>query len=200
MVQRRYGQKLDAEADEFIGFAVQGAQRMQSLIESLLFYSRVARAEAHFTLIPLDDPLRTAMQNLAFRIQETNAQIEHEPLPEAHADPVQMVQVFQNLLSNAIKFAGGAPPRVRVSSRREDGFLVVDVRDEGIGFNPKFAERIFKVFRRLSRDTEGTGIGLAVCKKIVERHGGRIEAHSSPGQGSTFSLYLPVETSEEPKP
>jgi signal transduction histidine kinase len=196
MVQRRYAQKLDSEADEFIGFAVQGAQRMQSLIESLLLYSRVARADAAFQLTPLEQPLRTALQNLALRIEETHARIQHEELPSVHADPVQMVQLFQNLLSNAIKFAGSATPTVRITARQQDGFHVIDVRDEGIGFNPKFKDRIFKVFRRLSRDTEGTGIGLAVCKKIAARHGGHIEAQSSPGQGATFSIYFPLDSSQ----
>lgn len=197
MVQRRYGQKLGIEADEFIGFAVQGAHRMQSLIESLLLYSRLSRSEAPFETASLEEALRAARQNLALRIEETNARIEHDPLPCVHADPVQLVQLFQNLLANAIKFAGPKAPVVRITSARERDFYVIAVRDEGIGFEQKFADRIFKIFRRLGRDTEGTGIGLAVCKKIAERHGGHIEAQSSPGAGATFSIYFPREASEE---
>jgi signal transduction histidine kinase len=193
MIQRRYGSKLGVEADEFIGFAIQGAQRMQLLLESLLFYSRVATADTSFELVPLAEPLSIAVQNLALRIEETHAQIQSEKLPELRANRLQMVQLFQNLLSNAIKFAGDQAPRVFIESRIEGGFHVVTVRDQGIGFEPKFADRIFKVFRRLRRDTPGTGIGLAVCKKIAERHGGHIQATSAPGMGATFSVYLPIE-------
>jgi signal transduction histidine kinase len=193
MIQRRYGSKLGIEADEFIGFAIQGSQRMQLLLESLLVYSRVATADTQFELVPLGEPLAVALQNLALRVEETRAVIDRGPLPTLLANRIQMVQLFQNLLSNAIKFAGENPPRVSVTSRTEADVHIISVRDEGIGFNPKFADRIFKVFRRLRRDTPGTGIGLAVCKKIAERHGGRIEAEASPGAGATFRIYLPTE-------
>jgi signal transduction histidine kinase len=193
MIQRRYGSKLGVEADEFIGFAIQGAQRMQVLLESLLQYSRVGTAEAVLESVSLAEPLAVALQNLALRVEETHAVIEQGPLPHIRANRLQMVQLFQNLLSNAIKFAGERPPRVSIASRREGEFQVIAVRDEGIGFEPKFADRIFKVFRRLRRDTPGTGIGLAICKKIMERHSGHIEANSSPGAGATFSLYFPLE-------
>ncbi|HVZ35027.1 MAG TPA: ATP-binding protein, partial [Polyangiaceae bacterium] len=193
MIQRRYGSKLGVEADEFIGFAIDGSRRMQLLLESLLLYSRVATADTAFESVPLAEPLAVALQNLALLIQETHAQIDVGALPQLRANRVQMVQLFQNLLSNAIKFAGDRPPRAFVGSRTEGEFHVVFVRDQGIGFDPKFADRIFKVFRRLRRDTPGTGIGLSICKKISERHGGHIQAESSPGEGATFSVYFPIE-------
>jgi signal transduction histidine kinase len=200
MIQRRYGSKLGIEADEFIGFAIQGSQRMQLLLEGLLLYSRVATADTEFELVPLAEPLAVALQNLALRVEETHAVIESGPLPRLRANRIQMVQLFQNLLSNAIKFAGENPPRVSVTSRTEGDSHIISVRDEGIGFNPKFAVRIFKVFRRLRRDTPGTGIGLAVCKKIAERHGGHIEAEASPGAGATFRIYFPTEALAGIKP
>jgi signal transduction histidine kinase len=197
MVERRYGSKLGVEADEFIRFAIDGAHRMQALIESLLFYSRVATKDKVFERIALDDALDEALKNLARRIEETGATIERGPLPHLRGDRTQMVQLFQNLLANALKFAGDKPPRVHVTGELAAGLCTIRVRDEGIGFNPKYADRIFKVFRRLRRDTEGTGIGLAVCKKIVERHGGRIEAESSPGEGATFSAHFPIDPTRE---
>ena len=193
MIERRYGAKLGPEGDEFIRFAIEGAQRMQALIESLLEYSRVTTTERRFDPVPLNEPLQSALRNLALRIEETQASIEHGQLPTIHADRIQMVQLFQNLLSNALKFAGDRPPRVQIGAHVDGNLCTLQVRDWGIGFPAKFADRIFKVFRRLRRDTEGTGIGLAVCKKIAERHGGRITADAVPGEGATFTVELAVE-------
>jgi signal transduction histidine kinase len=190
MIERRYSGKLPAEGDEFIRFAIEGAQRMQALIESLLLYSRVASADRRFESVALQEPFDLALRNLALRIEETQAVIACGPLPTLRADATQMTQLFQNLLSNALKFAGERPPRVEVTARAAGAVHVIEVRDWGIGFPDKFSERIFKVFRRLRRDTEGTGIGLAVCKKIAERHGGRITARSAPDQGATFTVEL----------
>jgi len=192
MVERRYRSKLDAEGEEFIAFAVGGAQRMQALLDSLLFYSRVASKEKRFARVRLDDALSEALQNLALSIEETGASIVRTPLPTIDADHIQMVQLFQNLISNALKFCGTERPRISISGSTSEDASTVRVRDEGIGFNPLYVDRIFKLFRRLRRDTPGTGIGLAVCKKIAERHGGRIEAESSLGGGSTFSVILPT--------
>jgi signal transduction histidine kinase len=192
MIERRYGDKLGSEGDEFIRFSIEGAQRMQALIESLLVYSRVSTKENVFEPFPLDHALDAALQNLAFRIDETHAVIERSTLPTACADRVQMAQLFQNLLSNGLKFAGEKPPRIHVSGSVGSGVCTLTLRDEGIGFNPKYVDRIFKMFRRLRRDTPGTGIGLAVCKKIVERHGGHIEAQSTPGEGATFTIQFPA--------
>jgi signal transduction histidine kinase len=192
LVERRYSAKLGPDGDEFIRFAVEGAQRMQALIDSLLLYSRVANAPRAFAPLALDEALDVAMRNLALRLSDTGACVERSPLPTVHADRTQMVQLFQNLLSNAIKFAGDRAPRVHVSASSADGLCTLSFRDEGIGFDPKYSDRIFKIFRRLRRDTAGTGIGLSICKKIVERHGGKIEARSQPGQGATFLVQLPL--------
>lgn len=193
MIERRYAGKLGTDGDEFIRFAIEGAQRMQALIQSLLLYSRVTTTVRAIDWLPLNEPFEAALRNLALRIEETHAAVECGPLPTIRADRMQMIQLFQNLLSNALKFAGDRPPRIEVRGTVEDAFCVIQVRDWGIGFPGKFADRIFKVFRRLRRDTEGTGIGLAVCKKIAERHGGRIRAESAPGEGATFTVELAVD-------
>ena len=197
MIERRYGSKLGSEGDEFIRFAIDGAHRMQSLLESLLLYSRVSTKEKVFGLVHMDDALDDALKNLALRIEQSHAVIERSALPSVRADRTQLVQLFQNLLSNSLKFSGDKPPRIFVSSTTREGWIKLSVRDEGIGFNPKYVDRIFKLFRRLRRDTPGTGIGLSVCKKIAERHGGSIEAESCPGAGSTFSVNLPASTAVE---
>ncbi len=200
MIQRRYGKTLGVDADEFIQYAIEGAQRMQALIESLLLYSRVTSSDKAHEPIALDEPLDVALRNLALHIDETAAVITRPArLPTVRGDRIQMAQVFQNLLSNAIKFRGSKPPRVHITSERSEGDWTIAVRDEGIGFNPRFADRIFKIFRRLRRDTPGTGIGLAVCKKIVERHGGSIRADAKPGEGATFLIRLPAEAHEVPE-
>ncbi|HVV86833.1 MAG TPA: ATP-binding protein, partial [Kofleriaceae bacterium] len=201
LVQRRYAGALGLDADEFIGFAIDGAHRMQALIDSLLLYSRVATSDAELEAVPLDDAVDGAMRNLALRIEETSAAVLREaPLPTVHGDRVQLVQLFQNLLSNAIKFAGPRPPRVHLAGGVDGDRCTVTVRDEGIGFNPRFADRIFKIFRRLRRDTPGTGVGLAVCKKIVERHGGTIAADARPDEGATFTIELPAWRPQEAAP
>jgi signal transduction histidine kinase len=196
MIERRYKGRLDADADDFIRFAIEGAQRMQALIESLLHYSRIATFEQQLEAVPLDQALDAALQNLAGSIEQTQALIARSPLPSIRADRTQMTQLFQNLLGNALKFSGGKPPRIYISCEAAGGACLLAVRDEGIGFEQKFAERIFKIFRRLRRDTPGTGVGLAVCKKIVERHGGTIDARSAPGEGATFTVRLPSLGSE----
>ena len=193
LVKRRYAGALGVDADEYIGFAIDGAHRMQALIDSLLLYSRVASSERALEEVPLDQALDGAIRNLALRVEETSASILREgPLPTVHGDRIQLVQLFQNLLSNAIKFSGPRPPRVHVAAAVAGGTCTVTVRDEGLGFNPRFADRIFKIFRRLRRDTPGTGVGLAVCKKIVERHGGTISADARPDEGATFTIELPA--------
>jgi signal transduction histidine kinase len=200
MIQRRYGGKLGTDADEFIGFAIDGAHRMQNLLESLLLYSRVVTKRQSLEPLELGDALDLALENLAFGIGESGARIEVEPLPRVTADRTQMVQLFQNLLSNALKFRGAGPPRIQVSSLRDGAFWRVEVRDQGLGFHPKYADRIFKLFRRLQRGTPGTGIGLSICKKIVERHGGSIGATSEKGAGATFFFLLPAMPEPEPQP
>ena len=194
LLGRRYKDKLDADANEFIDFAVDGAKRMQELIHDLLAYARVGTRGKQFRAVPGAEIVADALANLASAIEDTKAQVEVGELPSIVCDSTQLVQVFQNLIANAIKFGRpGETPRVRVSASRADQGWTIAVRDNGIGIEPKYFERIFQMFQRLHTRQEyaGTGIGLALCKKIVERHGGRIRVESTPGQGTTFAFTLP---------
>jgi signal transduction histidine kinase len=193
LLRTRYKGKLDADADDFIAFAVDGALRMQQLIHDLLAYSRVGMRAFEPTAISVEMALRHATDNLMLAMQETSAVVHHGGLPRVMADERQLIQLFQNLLSNAIKFRGKEPPRVHVSAERREREWVFAVRDNGIGLAPQYADRIFIIFQRLHNREEypGTGIGLAICRKIVERHGGRIWVESESGQGSTFLFTLP---------
>jgi light-regulated signal transduction histidine kinase (bacteriophytochrome) len=194
LLARRYRDRLDDDAREFIGYAVDGVNRMQSLIADLLSFSRVGSRGGAFEPVELDRVLERALANLQTAIEESGAQVTHDPLPTVRADPVQLGQLFQNLVGNAVKFRGEAPPRVHVSAERRGGEWRFAVRDNGIGIEPEYVERIFVIFQRLHGRGEypGTGIGLAICKKIVERHGGRIWVESAAGQGSTFYFTLPA--------
>jgi len=194
LLQRRYQGKLDANADEFIAFAVDGANRMQTLINDLLTYSRVGTRGKPFAPTDCTAAIKRVLSNLRMAIEEQQAVITQAALPTVMADDVQIMQLFQNLIGNAIKFHGEAPPRVQISAKREATHWLFSVRDHGIGIDPEYAERIFKVFQRLHGKAEypGTGIGLAVCKKIVERHGGRIWVESQAGQGATFYFTIPA--------
>ena len=200
LLARRYGDQLDATAHEFIGYIVDGATRMEALINGLLAYSRVGTRGAAFQAIDCREVLDHALANLKSAIDETNAVITHDPLPCLWADPTQMGQLFQNLIGNAIKYRGASPPRIDLAVRRQGDDWLFSVRDNGIGFDPKHRDRIFDIFQRLhNRDQyPGTGIGLAICKKIVERHGGRIWAESEPGRGSRFCFILPAGSDGEP--
>ena len=185
--------KLDADADDFIGFAVDGAARMQKLIQDLLAYSRVSTKGLERQSIPMDTVLGYATDMLQLSIKDADAVVTHDSLPLIKADERQMTQLFQNLISNAIKFRGRQPPRIHVSAKRLNGEWLFSVHDNGIGIDPQYADRIFVIFQRLHNREEypGTGIGLAICKKIVERHGGRIWMESEAGKGSTFFFTLP---------
>jgi len=193
LLERRYRSQLDADADEFIHFAVDGANRMKQLISDLLDYSRVERKGGRPVLLDSGHVAREAIENLKVAIEETGADIRIGELPEILADPTQLRQVFQNLLGNAIKFHGEAPPRIQISAAREGESWTFSVRDNGIGIDPQHSQRIFEVFQRLHARHEypGTGIGLAVCKKIIERLGGRIWVESEPGRGANFKFTLP---------
>ena len=195
LLAKRYQGKLGPEADEFIGHAVDGARRMQDLIQGLLAYSRVQTKGARFEWVPAETALERALQNLRVAIEESGARVTHDSLPRVKADPTQLVQLFQNLVGNAVKFRAEAPPEVHVSAARDDGAWVFSVRDNGIGIEPRYADRVFKIFKRLHHrnDYPGTGIGLAICKRIVERHGGKIWFESAPGEGSVFRFTLPDE-------
>lgn len=194
LLARRYKDKLDSDAQEFIHYAVDGASRMQALINDLLSYSRVGTKGGRLEPTSSEAALERALANLRLAVQESDAAVTHDALPTVVADPVQLTQLFQNLVGNAIKFRGAGAPRVHVSAERRSDEWVFSVRDEGIGIDPQYRERIFVLFQRLHGRGEypGTGIGLAICKKIVERHGGRIWVESAPGQGSTFHFTVPT--------
>lgn len=202
LLRRRYADRLDADADDFIDFAVDGAHRMQRMIDGLLEFSRVGTRGQ--TMIPVAGRavVDAALANLRGVIEESGAVVEVGELPVLTVDAEQLAHVFQNLIGNAIKFqAPGNTPRVSISARSEDGEWRFSVRDNGIGIDPKFVERVFVVFQRLhSRDAfPGTGIGLAICRRVVERHGGHIWVESVPDQGSEFVFTLPIaEAPQEP--
>ena len=192
LLKKRYEGKLDARAEEFITHAVDGTKRMQALITDLLAYSRVGTHIHPFEPTACDTVLAEALANLSVAIQESGAVVQHDPLPTLLADASQLGQVFQNLIGNALKFRSERPPEVRITARREAGAWLFAVSDNGIGIEPQYFDRIFRVFQRLHTRTRypGTGIGLAICKKIVERHGGSIWIESQPDQGSTFYFTL----------
>ena len=194
LLEERSKDKLDSQAREFIGFALDGAHRMQALITDLLAYSRVEAKGTAFEEIDCEQVFETALQNLRVAIDENKATVEHQRLPKVRGDRVQLTQVFQNLVGNALKFHGAAAPRIHVGANRHNGEWIFSVRDNGIGINPKDFQRIFVIFQRLHARQEysGTGMGLAICKRIVERHGGRIWVESGPQKGSTFFFTLPV--------
>jgi light-regulated signal transduction histidine kinase (bacteriophytochrome) len=200
LIAKRYRGRLDSDADEFIGYALDGALRMQQLIEDLLSYSRVGTRGNELVSSDSTAVLDRALANLRLSIEEAGAQIVVGPLPRVQADPSQLEHLLQNLISNAIKFRGTAPPEIEVSAVRKNYEWLFSVRDNGIGIDPQYFERVFVIFQRLHgrEDYPGTGIGLAIAKKIVERHGGRIWVESVPGQGTTFSFTLQAER-EEPE-
>ena len=193
LLAKRYKEQLDADADEFIDYIVEGAARMQRLINDLLTYSRVDRRGQEFAPTDCAAVVATACANLRAAIEECGAAIVADPLPVVMADATQLAQLFQNLLGNAIKFRGDTPARVHTGAERRGNEWLFWVRDNGIGIEPQYVERIFLIFQRLHGRGQypGTGIGLAIVKKIVERHGGRIWVESEPGKGSVFYFTLP---------
>jgi PAS domain S-box-containing protein len=193
LLSQRYQGKLDEKADRWIGFAVSGVVRMKQLINDLLEFSRVGTRGKPFAPTDCGVIMHTVMQNLHQAIQDSGATVICDALPTVKADTSQLTQVFQNLIANAIKFRGSRPPEVNVESQRKEGEWQFAVRDNGIGIDPQFAERIFVIFQRLHTHEEypGTGIGLALCRKVIERHGGRIWVESKPGQGATFFFTIP---------
>jgi signal transduction histidine kinase len=194
LLQRRYAGKLDARADQYIEFAVDGAKRMQALINDLLAYSRVGRSEREPALVSSDTALTQARANLAEQIEETGATIETGHLPLVLAEVPLLIAVFQNLLSNALKFSGGKPPRIVVTVRRDEPFWLFSFSDNGIGIEPEYAERIFVIFQRLNERSAyaGTGIGLSMTRKIIEYFGGRIWLDTTFTGGTRFYFTLPM--------
>ena len=199
LLSERYRGKLDENADKFIGYASEGALRMQVLIQDLLAFSRVGRADGACASVDCNAVLLELRQTLAAAIQECGAVLTHGDLPTVWADRTQMAQVFQNLIGNAIKFRGKEPPEILMQAEKADQHWLFSVRDNGIGIAPEFAENIFVVFQRLHARTEypGNGIGLAICKKIIERSGGRIWVESQAGCGSTFKFTIPFHAADE---
>jgi len=193
LLAKRYRGKLDADADEFIGFAVEGANRMQRLINDLLTYSRAgAKDSSHFSSVSTQELLDQVLDNLRLAIEEAHAEINIGPMPTVFADARQIVQLFQNLMSNAIKFHSDDPLKIDISAEDKGENWLFTIKDNGIGIPTEFYEKIFVIFKHLhSREKyPGTGIGLAICKKIVERHNGRIWIESEPGKGAKFRFTL----------
>ena len=198
LLQRRYQGKLDDKADKYIYYAVDGASRMQNLINDLLEFSRVTTKAREPEPTDCEFLLNQVLSNLDLYIKENKASVSHDPLPEVLADNTQLAQVFQNLIINGIKFHSEEAPKIHISAEKKAKEWIFSVKDNGIGIDPQYSEKIFEVFKRLhnKEDYPGTGIGLAICKKIVERHGGRIWVESELGKGSTFYFTLPINPGE----
>jgi len=194
LLQRRYEGNLDEKADKYIHFAVDGAFRMQNLINDLLEFSRVTTRGREPEHMDSEFILNQVLSNLEIYIKENKATVSHDTLPEVVADSTQLVQVFQNLIINGIKFHSKEAPQICISAEKKASEWIFSVQDNGIGIDPQYSEKIFEVFKRLHNKEAypGTGIGLAVCKKIVERHGGRIWVESELGKGATFYFTLPI--------
>jgi light-regulated signal transduction histidine kinase (bacteriophytochrome) len=198
LLEKNYRDRLDANAHEFIGFAVDGATRMQALIDDLLTYSRVGSRVKPLQPTDCTAVVAAVLRSLRVALEESGAQVRCSALPTVMGDAAQLTQLFQNLITNAIKFRRDLPPQIHIHAGLRDGFWRFSVQDNGIGIAPDYFERIFVMFQRLhSRSTyPGTGIGLAICKKIVEGHGGQIWVESAPQQGTTFLFTLPQKTGE----
>ncbi|PSR19072.1 histidine kinase [filamentous cyanobacterium CCP3] len=194
LLERRYKGQLDADADDFIQFAVDGALRMRTLINDLLTYSRVGTQGRAFEPTSSTQAVERAIANLKVAIDESGATITYRGLPQVQADPTQLTQLFQNLIGNGIKFRSEASPHVDIEASQKEDVWLFSVQDNGIGIDPQYADQIFVIFQRLNNRITypGTGIGLAICKKIVERHGGKIWVQSKPNQGSTFYFTIPA--------
>jgi light-regulated signal transduction histidine kinase (bacteriophytochrome) len=199
LLHKHYAETLDERGHKFVRYAVDGSQRMKRLIDDLLAYSRIGTHGQPFTDCPLQEQLSAARRNLALSITESGTQIKVDPLPTGWGDAGQLEYVFQNLLSNAIKFRGKSKPAITISSNQHENFWRITVADNGIGFEHEQAERIFQMFQRLHDRSEyaGSGIGLAITKRIVERHGGRIWAESTADGGSRFCFELPAQKNPE---
>ncbi|MGX2039278.1 sensor histidine kinase [Methylocaldum sp. MU1018] len=202
IIRRRYQGKLDARADQVITHTVEGAARMQNLINDLLAYSRIGSRDHPFEPTDCREILNAALANLAVPIGESGATVTHDDLPTILADSGQLLQLFQNLISNAVKFRGDRPPSIHIGAKKQNGEWVFSARDNGIGIDPLYFERIFRIFQRLHarNDYPGTGIGLAICKRVVERHGGRIWVESELGRGATFFFTFPTHPTESGAP
>jgi PAS domain S-box-containing protein len=199
LLLRNYGGKLDADADQFLRLIVSASTRMGALVQDLLAYARLTTEEERPSSIALDEDLEAAITHLEQAIEESGASVTHDPLPTLQVDRGQMVRLFQNLVGNAVKYRKpDQPPKVHVSAEQKGTEWIIAIRDNGIGFKPEYASAIFAPFKRLHTAEEypGTGVGLAICRRIVQAQGGRIWAESQPGEGTTFFFTLPVESRE----
>jgi len=194
LLARRYRGRLDADGDEFVQYIVDGTTRMARLIEDLLDFSRAGTSDRPMRPIDTGDSVAKAVANLDLSIRGSGAVVHHDGLPTVNGDPTQLTQLFQNLIGNAIKYHGEAPPRVHVTAEPRERKAVFTVRDEGIGIANGSLEEIFQMFRRGDERAPfaGTGVGLAICRKVIERHGGRIWAEPAPGHGTAFRFTLPL--------
>ena len=194
LLKRRYRGKLDAKADEFIDFTIEGTSRMEKLLRDLLEYSRIGSKKKPYRELALGSLLDQALQNLKSNIDASGAEVKAHDLPSIWVDDTLIIQLFQNLVGNAIKFSGNKVPVIEIFSEKRENDWIISVQDNGIGIDPQYADQIFIIFNRLHRENEylGTGLGLAICKKIMERHEGDIWVDSVPGKGSTFSFSLPA--------
>lgn len=193
LLAQRCGNGLGEEGTAYLRHVVDNAERMQRMLDDILEYSRSGAVDQTFQTVELGSVVDEAVANLGALVEESHAKVSRDRLPRVNADRAQMVQLFQNLIGNGIKFHGDEPPRVHVSAREEDGACEVTVIDNGIGIPPQHHQRIFKIFQRAHPESEfpGSGVGLAICKRIVERHGGVIDLESAPCHGSTFSVRFP---------
>ena len=195
LFEKRYRGQVDEQADKYIRYAVEGARRMQLLIGGLLEYSRMGRQDIEPREVSADVPLEQALSNLRSSIEESGVEMTCDAMPSVLAEPAQLAQVFQNLIGNAVKFRRpDVPPKIHVAVDTSVSPYVFSVHDNGIGIAPEYAERVFVIFQRLHTRAEypGTGLGLSICKKVVERHGGRIWVESTLGEGATFHFTLPA--------
>jgi light-regulated signal transduction histidine kinase (bacteriophytochrome) len=200
LLAKRYYDKIDADANEYINFALEGTQRMQALINDLLDYSRVGRRNNPDNILNLEEVIEAVLHNLSTKIEETHALVTYDDMPMAKGDRTQTIQLFQNLVANALKFRKEHErPIIHIGIQEKDGLWQICIQDNGIGFEMEHYERIFNIFQRLHTREEfpGTGIGLALCKKIVESHGGSIWATSVPGKGSTFYFTMKMVEGEK---
>jgi light-regulated signal transduction histidine kinase (bacteriophytochrome) len=192
MMQRNYDGRLDEDADRFLSFIINGARRMEMLLKDLLAYSQSSTSEEPAVVVDCETVLERVLLNLQAAIEQNDAVISWRGLPLVEAHDIRLLQLFQNLIGNAIKYRGADPPRIRISSEPRESEWLFCVEDNGIGIRPEYAQQVFGIFKRLHGQTyPGTGIGLAICQRIVEHYGGRIWVDSTPGEGSRFYFTLP---------
>ena len=193
LLQRRYGDQLDEDADEILGYIVEGGLRMQRLVQDLLLLSRIGAKKRPFEPVDVEQVLLDVLRDHRHQIRELGALVHHDPLPVVCGDPAELPLVFAHLLQNSLKFRSDEPPRIRITAERDDAWWRFSVEDNGIGIEPEYFDRIFVLFQRLHTRERyaGTGIGLPIVKKVIERHGGRCWVASTPGAGATFFFTLP---------